>query len=459
MTARAGAAALAAGGNAVDAAVAAAFASAVTEPGVSSLGGGGFLLVRLPDGTQRVLDFFTAVPSGPTGERETVTVVYSGTTQDFHVGAATVAVPGCLDGFLTAHRRWGRLPLSDVVGPAIAFAREGVVLDQAQAHAMALIEPVLTFTELARQRLAPAGALLGSGEVFRDEELAGLLELVARGEVTGIADLAGAFTELMADGPVTPEDLRAFEVIERAPLTAQIRSGTITTNPLPSLGGSIVAHVLGDLAGQAHSEPRAIAEALVETTAWLKATVTGPIAGAGTSHISVVDSDGMCAALTVSNGLGAGVFLPGTGIHLNNMMGEDDLHPGGPRAAVPRERIRSMMAPSIVDFAGGRLVLGTGGSERIRSALTRVITLMLAGEADLAGAVEAARVHVDNRGLIQVEPGLPEAQVCALDGLGEVTVWPDRHFYFGGVNAVHVRADGQVVAHADPRRGGAAVVV
>ena len=84
---------------------------------------------------------------------------------------------------------------------------------------------------------------------------------------------------------------------------------------------------------------------------------------------------------------------------------------------------------------------------------------MLAGDANLAGAGEAARVHVDNRGLIQVEPGLPEAQVCALDGLGEVTVWPDRHFYFGGVNAVHVRADGQVVAHADPRRGGAAVVV
>lgn len=458
-TARAGAAVLAAGGNAVDAAVAAAFASTVAEPGVSSLGGGGFLLIREADGTQQVVDFFTTVPSGPAGQRETVTVVYSGATQDFHVGNATVAVPGCLDGFLTAHRTWGRLPLADVVGPAISYAHDGVLLDARQAHAMALIEPVLLLTEAARMRMAPDGVLLGDGDQYRDTEFAVLLQRVAAGEVRGIADLTDEFAALMPDGPVTADDLRAFAPVSRDPLVAPIRSGSITTNPLPSLGGSIVAHVLRDLADECHPEARAIAEALVETTAWLKAQVSGPVATNGTTHISVVDSDGMVAALSVSNGVGGGVFLPGTGIHLNNMMGEDDLHPGGPEAAVPGQRIRSMMAPSIVDYDGGSLVLGTGGSERIRSALTRVITLMLGGDADLAGAVEAPRVHVDNQGVIQVEPGLPLEQVEALRGLGEVSLWPQRHFYFGGVNAVHVSTGGVTTAHADPRRGGAAIVV
>lgn len=450
---------LAIGGNAVDAAVAAAFASTISEPGVSSVGGGGFLLVRTPDGRSTLLDFFTSVPSGPTGEPETVTVVYSGSSQDFHAGCATVAVPGCLDGFLTAHRRWGILPLSDVVGPAVRHARDGILLEPAQAHAMALIEPVLMLTAQARARMAPRGVLLGDGEVFRDEELADFLQRVADGEITGVADLATEFAVLMPDGPITTDDLTAYQVIEREPLVQPIRSGTITTNPLPSLGGSIVAHVLGDLADDAHAQPRAIAEALVETTAWLKARVSGTVSSAGTTHISVVDSQGMSAALTLSNGVGSGVVLPGTGVHLNNMMGEDDLHPGGVAAAIAGQRIRSMMAPSIVDVQDGTLVLGSGGSERIRSALTRVITLLLAGDTDLAGAVEAPRVHVDNRGLIQVEPGVTPTQLVALSELGPVTTWPDRHFYFGGVNAVQVLAGADLIAHADPRRGGAAIVL
>jgi gamma-glutamyltranspeptidase/glutathione hydrolase len=443
----------------VDAAIAAAFASTVTEPGVSSIGGGGFLLVRLPDGDTTMLDFFTTVPSGPHSERETVTVTYAGASQDFHVGVATVAVPGCLDGFLEAHRRWGTWALPAVVEPAARLARRGVRLEPAQAHAMALIDPVLKLTPDIRSRMAPEGSLLGAGETFCDPELADFLDDVAAGRVSGIADLEEHFAELMPDGPITAQDLRAYRVVEREPLVTAIRNGTIATNPMPSLGGSIVAHVLGDLADDAHPSPAAIAEALTETTAWLKGQVSGPTSTAGTTHISVVDSDGMAAALTLSNGVGGGVMLPGTGVHLNNMMGEDDLHPGGPESAQAGERIRSMMAPSVVAFDGGMLVLGTGGSERIRSALTRVITLLLGGDSDLAGAVEAPRVHVDNQGIIQVEPGLSAGQITGLRELGEVSMWPDRHFYFGGVNAVLVGADGQVVAHADPRRGGAAVVV
>jgi gamma-glutamyltranspeptidase/glutathione hydrolase len=449
-----GAEVLLAGGNAVDATVAAAFASAVTEPGVSSLGGGGFLLVREPEGRTALLDFFTAVPSGPMGPVETVTVQYAGTTQDFHVGPQTVAVPGCLDGFLAAHRRWGSLPLADVIAPSVSLARDGVVLEPAAAHAMALIAPVMLFTPEIRSRLAPDGHLLRAGERFVDGEFADFLQAVADGEVAGGADLATHY-----QAPVAAQDVLDYAVMEREPLVATIRGGSLITNPLPSLGGSIVAHVLGDLAGEQHPQPVSLAQALAETTAWLKSQAVGPVATTGTTHISVVDRDGMCAAMTVSNGLGSGVVLPGTGIHLNNMMGEDDLHPAGAHTAVGGQRIRSMMAPSIVEFADGLVVLGTGGSARIRSALARVITLLTRGAADLAHAIEAPRVHVDPDGVVQAEPGLTSAEVAALQEFAQVNIWGEQHFYFGGVNGVQRLPDGEVRAFADPRRGGASRVV
>ena len=451
-TADVGARVLAEGGNAVDAAIAAAFASTVTEPGVSSMGGGGFLLVREPDGTSTLVDFFTTVPSGPMGDVDTVTVVYSGTTQDFHVGRQTVAVPGCLDGFLAAHQRWGCLPLADLVAPSIALARDGVVLEPGVAHAMFLIEPVLMFTSQVRARMAPHGTLLRAGETLVTPELGDFLQRVADGEVKCAADLIAHFEGLT---PVTQGDLRDYAVTLREPLVSTGRNAVLTTNPLPSLGGSIVAHVLSDLAEQSHPQPVDIAEALTETTAWLKSQVSGPVCTTGTTHISAVDANGMCASLTVSNGLGSGIVLPDTGIHLNNMMGEDDLHPAGPHAAVGGSRIRSMMAPSVVEFDDGLIVLGSGGSERIRSALTRVITLMTDGDADLAAAIEAPRLHVDGAGVVQAEPGLSRAQLDALRMFAPVNVWDERHFFFGGVNAVQVTGSGALRAHADPRRGGA----
>lgn len=450
-TAQAGAEVLRAGGNAVDAVIAAAFASTVAEPGVSSLGGGGFLLVRQASGACVLLDFFTSVPSGPRGPVETVTVRYAGTTQDFHVGPQTVAVPGCLDGFLGAHARWGGLPLSDVVAPAADYARQGVVLDAGAAHAMELIAPVLLLTPQIRARMAPDGHLLRAGETLVDAELAETLVAIGAGRLRG--------QDLTYADPVTPADAQSYTVMEREPLNVPIRGGRLLTNPLPSLGGSIVAHVLGDLAGESHPAPVALAEALVETTDWLKAQVTGTVSTTGTTHISVIDTDGLCAALTLSNGLGSGVVLPGTGIHLNNMMGEDDLHPGGAAAAVPGERIRSMMAPSLVEFDDGLVALGSGGSARIRSAMARVITLLTGHDADLARAIEAPRIHVDEAGIVQVEPGLAASALAALAEFAPVNEWPERHFYFGGVNAVQLLPGGEVRAHADPRRGGACRLV
>jgi gamma-glutamyltranspeptidase/glutathione hydrolase len=150
--------------------------------------------------------------------------------------------------------------------------------------------------------------------------------------------------------------------------------------------------------------------------------------------------------MTVSNGSCSGVMLPGTGVELNNMMGESDLHPEGHILAVGA-RIRSMMAPSVLESGGVVTALGTGGSERIRSAMTRVVAQIIRG-VGLQEAIDAPRIHEDNAGVVQIEPGFPEDQV---DEVPEPkSLWKANDIYFGGVHAVS--SDGS--AAADARRGG-----
>jgi len=167
------------------------------------------------------------------------------------------------------------------------------------------------------------------------------------------------------------------------------------------------------------------------------------------------------ASMTVSNGVTSGFVVPGTGIQLNNMLGEADLNPGGFHAMPPGRRMGSMMSPSVLVAPDGSVVaLGSGGSERIRSALVEVMVRLIDGGQALPVAVAAARAHPADEGL-QVEPHMPDPVVAGLRGagLGPVNVWTTPGVYFGGVNAVQRHPDGSVVAVADGRRGGGAVVV
>lgn len=427
------------GGNAVDAAVAGGFALAVTEPGLGTPGGGGFLMLRDRDGSTRLIDFFAAVPrSRPHAAHRTVTVAFSGTLQDFHVGPATVAVPGALDGLLYAHDRYGRLPLGDVLTPVRDLAHRGVPLAPVQAHVMTLIGEVLTLTPEAASVFAPHGRLLRSGERLVNRPYADFLSEVAAGRVR----------RLPAVGPLDAQDLAAYQVVEREPLRVDLARGVLWTNPEPSLGGPIIAHALQELDPRRGERvnPVALARALVDATAWHKSAAITSVRG--TTHVSVAAA-GQTVAMTVSNGSGSGVMLGDTGVLLNNMMGETDLHPEG-SVPVVGQRIRSMMAPSLLDLADGpTFAMGTGGSERIRSAMVRVVDDLLRG-AGLAEAVLAGRVHVDNQGTVHAEPGLAEQDVRGLAAVGPVSLWSDRDFYFGGVQAVATDA----TAVADPRRGG-----
>ncbi|MDP9408138.1 MAG: gamma-glutamyltransferase, partial [Actinomycetota bacterium] len=479
------------GGSAVDAAVAAGFAAAVAEPGLSSLGGGGFLLVRTPDGSEHLLDFFVDAPGSGLVGADTephfvaVPVRFAGAVQEFHAGWGSVAVPGCFDGYLTAHRRWGRLPLAAVVEPARRMALDGVVLDPAQAALLEMLEQIFSMSPDGRAVVAPRGRLLRAGDRVRNPLLGEFLGGVAAGRLGGFADpaVAGPLTEAMraGGGLLTPYDLQRYRVVERSPLVGSYAGTRLATNPAPSFGGGLVVWALGELdraAGAARApgtggaDVAVLAEVLVRMSqrhrglaagTLAEPTVTdtalecsaagggaqagpGPLTSRGTTHVSAVDADGGVAAMTTSNGSCSGCFVPGTGIQLNNVMGELDLHPGGFHSTPPGVRIGSMMAPTVVITADGGVVgLGSGGSERIRSALACVLHDLVAGGMPLADAVLAPRMHWD-RERLQVEPGLDEEALRRLEDRWPVNTWPARDLYFGGVHAVRRAPSGEVAA-------------
>lgn len=461
------------GGNAFDAIVAAGFAASVAEPGFTSLGGGGFLLARTREGEEILFDFFVDTPGRGAGSARLephffpVTVRFPASDQVFNAGLGSAAVPGVLAGLLHVHERLGRRPLRQVLAPAVALARGGVVVSAFQAYVLGLLLPIFSLSEDGRRLYAPGGRAPAAGERLRNPELADLLEGLAddRGRrfYEGAAACRVAADMRAGQGLLTEEDLASYTVVERPPLAVEYRDHRLLTNPPPSLGGSLVAlglallaeHDLARLGADSPAHAEALGAALVEMER-RRAAGELRVFSRGTTHASVADAEGNVASMTTSNGEGSGYVVPGTGVMLNNMLGEDDLHPEGFHAGPPGQRVASMMAPSLVSGAEGvRLVLGSGGSKRIRTAILQAVSRAIDFDAAAAEAVEAPRMHWDGERL-QVEPGLPDAALEALRRRWPVNLWPERSLYFGGVHAV---APSRGEAAGDPRRGGAARVV
>jgi len=463
---------LRAGGNAVDAALSAGFAAAVAEPGLTSLGGGGFLLLRNRGSTQ-LLDFFVDAPGRGlprddlTPHFDPVTVDFSGALQVFHAGYGSVASPGVLGGYLEAHRGYGRIPLRDVVAPAVALADRGAVLSTSQAAVLALLRDILALTPQAAELYLSGGHVPLAGDVMRNESYARFLELLGDLQPSSWTDLpqSAALVELMRehDGLLTTDDLRDYRVRRHTPLTVEYANARLTTNPPPSFGGTIVCSALSELDVTTHGRPSAKAqvEALHHATDRQKNVAVDPArpsSAKGTTHVSVVDGDGMIASMTTSNGSCSGVLVPGAGVQLNNMMGESDLHPDGFHAAVPGTRVASMMAPSLLDLPDGSVVaLGSGGSERIRSALLQTVVRLVHGD-PLAEAVGGPRFHFDGI-TSQLEPGVADSVATELAAVGPVHRWSRTSVYFGGVNAVRRHSDGRLEAVGDARRDGSGLVI
>jgi gamma-glutamyltranspeptidase/glutathione hydrolase len=466
---------LVAGGSAVDAALAAAFAAVMSEPVLASLGGGGFLMSAAAGQDPSVLDFFVDVPGlgGDVGDAhlETVVVDFARTgsaaatsEQVFHGGWGSIAVPGCLSGYLEAHRRYGRLPLATIVAPSITLARDGVDLAAGQRTFLHLVSDLLNLTDDSRLLFAEAER---TGR-YVNEAYASLLVELAAGRIAGLADPAFADALLAGVragyGVLDAADLRAYRPKHRDALTCDREGARVWTNPAPSVGGSIVVRALASLDG---SERRIhwaqVAEALADATLHQRGPGQVPT---GTTHVSVVDARGGFAALTTSNGSGSGTVVSEWGVTLNNMLGEEDLRPADGSALPPGSRMGSMMAPTLVDLVdGSRVALGTGGSERIRSALLAVLVRLIDDESPLLAAIDAPRVHLTGSGPIHVEPGLEDDDLVQLADLAQrrdwpgVEPWPSASLFFGGVHAVRRAADGSVEAVGDARRTGSVGVV
>lgn len=464
LTAEVGAGVLAAGGNAVDACVAAGFASWVAESPLTGPGGGGFMLVhRRRDRSTRVLDFFTALPGRRSGDTmESVDIDFSGgDTQVFRIGAASVAVPGTLAGLEEAHRRFGSLPWAELVAPAVELARGGVEVTRPQAYLHTILTAILQRTEEGRKIYGGAGA----GEVLVQEGLARTLELVARRGAGALYDgeLGKAVVERLR-GQLSRRDLMSYRVINRRPVRAPYAGHEFQGNPPPSSGGVLIAWGLQRL-GPAPSlaELAALMKAQAElrdagfTRALFRGGVTKHLEVVrGTTHISVVDARGNAAAMTCSTGSGSGVIVPGYGFQLNNMLGELDLA----QPSRPGARLSSMMCPSIVvGEEGPRLVVGSAGSRRLRGAVMQVVVNVVGRGWDVERAIDAPRVHWEDP-VVHCEGGNDPAAVDELEAAGwEAVRWKRRNLYFGGAQAVEMLPGGELRAAGDPRRGGAGVVV
>ncbi len=489
------------GGNAFDAALGALFASCVAEPVLASLGGGGFLLAHRPQGNPILYDFFAQTPRRkiPLAAVDFYPILadFGKAQQEFHIGLGSIATPGVVGGLFQIHRDLCRLPLNAIVKPALDAARQGIRLNAFQHYISNIVAPILSATPEALRLHATdesPGRFARQDERVRQPDMADSFEaLVSEGE-----DLfyQGEMTHaLVSDchaggGYLRREDLAHYEVIRRSPLKFDYRGSRVITNPAPALGGALIAFTLSllqevrlgecEFGDEAHlriltramrltqqlRRGEELDSSLDERT--IRRILSRPFVSRfrqllhqhsqctrGTTQISVADAQGNLASMTLSNGEGSGYVLPGTGIMLNNILGEEDINAQGFHRWPANRRIASMMAPSLVFTRDGRIVAtGSGGSNRIRSAILQVITNLVDFEMPVETAVVKPRIHFES-GLLNLEPPRDEHLIRALaDEFPRQKLWDDRNLFFGGAHTVMCGPDGGLSGAGDPRRGG-----
>jgi len=454
---RAGAAVLADGGNAVDAAVATAFALAVTYPQAGNLAGGGFAVGRTRDGELFALDFRETAPAG-TWERTFLLPDGSPRGNTSRQGGLSVATPGTVRGLEELHRRLGRLSWARLVAPSVGLARDGFRVPEPMRADLAQQAARLRTSLETRRIFFRGGEPVPAGELLVQPELAGSLEAIARGGADAFH--RGAMARLVAEhvratgGVLTEEDLASYRPVWRPPLVVDFDRWRLVTMPPPSAGGVVLMSILGQLAaapvdlrrldeaGRVHLVAEAMKRAFADRNEYVgdpdcvsmplaallaparlaalgaslrldRATPSAairagavPREGNQTTHFSVATADGEAVAVTytLNDAFGNGDVVPAVGVLLNNEMDDFATQPGRPNlygliqgtanAVRAGARPVSSICPTVV-FENGqpRFVLGSPGGSTIPSTVLEVFLRVGPLGQSLPEAVAAPRFH------------------------------------------------------------------
>lgn len=479
-----------AGGNAVDAALAAVIVSMCTEPGIIAPAAGAFVTVWEPGESPVTIDGYCEMPGRAdpdrigTGRTE-VFMTYGGGMHT-NIGYSSVATPGAFAAFDVASRSFGGVPWREVFGPAIQYTRTGFPVPGVTARYWEHSHEVIFGWHPESYEVVhhADGTVRGQGEILTLPDLANSLEAIAAGgaEVFYTGEIGNAIADEVHEhgGILSRADMAAYEAALRDPIQLSLHDWDIATNPAPAIGGAALAGLLMLMGEQgmegwtapeidrlvhaqraifnyraAHLEsagqdlPAAVAELL-------DAARIGDfgrlLASGSTTHVSAVDSEGRACAVTASAGYGSGIMVPGTGMWLNNSLGELELHPKGFHGLEPGTRLMSNMAPTIARNQEGEvLAIGSAGADRITTAVGESLINHLWLDMDLVEAVAHPRVHAE---VFDGDPTVAYELNLPVEVDGPVRHFAERSMYFGGVQAAAWSPADGLVGTADPRRSG-----
>jgi len=480
LTSKAAAYAFENGGNAFDALLAAKFASFITEPMLTTLAGGGTGLVRTADGKTKSLDFVAEYPGLEKRIDKPpipIDVDFGDQTQIYRIGYPSIATPGTFQGLLYLHKKYCTLELKDILKPAINYSKKGVKVNKLQAYVIRILGSMCTYTKEAREVFTPNGTLVQEGDTVRNVKLGEFLDRVGEDHKQALSEYFEKIVETAEgkDCSVRMKDLKHYKIREVEPVSIDYRGNKIYTVSPPSAGGILVAYALEvlekkDLSKYKHNSAeyldmlaklmkrcdmertRGFFKNLIYTKGFWKQFLSKNRLG-GTTHVSIMDSEGNIAGLTTSNGEGCGVMVGDTGVMFNNFLGEDDLTQHK-EIYKPGNRIITMMAPSLIvkddePFA----ILGGGGSNRIRSSILQTILNLIDFKMEPQKASNSSRIHYEG-GILQLEYGISDSVKEKLKQKYKVNEWTNKNFFFGGA---HVAMKGK--GGGDMRRDGNVIVV
>jgi len=451
------------GGNAYDAILGALFMSFVCEPLLSSPGGGGYLLAHPNDKPAKIFDFFAQTPHNIKSEEKDFYPIqgdFGETQQEFHIGMASAATPGIPAGIFAIHKHYGSMPLVDIASAAIEKAKTGMVVSQLHADVIKILSPIINHSDYSKDTFSnESSQLLQQNQVKSNPHLADFISNFTINPKDWFYCDEPAKT-IVSDmnhynGLLKKSDFETYEVTIRDPLKASINGWEIITNASPTTGGFLIIEQLNHAYKNSSKDTSVkLIEAMVHADA-LKNKQNFQ-SSKGTSHMSVIDQHGNVASLTVSNGEGCGYMVPNSGFMLNNFLGEEDINTKGFFNFKENTRMASMMSPSIIENNGTKIALGTGGSNRIKTAMFQVIWRLIAENKTLDQAINHPRFHFEN-GMLDIEKGINQNTIEILKSQFEkITQWQQRSLYFGGINAV-VNGNSQL-AIGDSRRNGVGLV-